>query len=112
MPLKKAQKKIETNNYGIRSNLLKYDSVMNEQREIIYKDRNRVLSGEDMHDSVVEMYRTTVDYYVDNIIKDKQAAADWDYTLLNEHLLPIIPLQRIAYSADIDTKDKLKKKLF
>ena len=110
--IEKAQKKIETNNYGIRSNLLKYDSVMNEQREIIYKDRNRVLSGEDMHDSVVEMYRTTVDYYVDNIIKDKQAAADWDYTLLNEHLLPIIPLQRIAYSADIDTKDKLKKKLF
>ena len=76
--IEKAQKKIETNNYGIRSNLLKYDSVMNEQREIIYKDRNRVLSGEDMHDSVVEMYRTTVDYYVDNIIKDKQAAADWD----------------------------------
>ena len=110
--IEKAQKKIETNNYGIRSNLLKYDSVMNEQREIIYKDRNRVLSGEDMHDSVVEMYRTTVDYYVDNIVKDKQAAADWDYTLLNEHLLPIIPLQRIAYSADIDTKDKLKKKLF
>ena len=110
--IERAQKKIETNNYGIRSNLLKYDSVMNEQREIIYKDRNRVLDGEDMHDSVVEMYKTTIDYYIDNIIKDKKAAADWDYTLLNEHLLPIIPLDRIAYSADIDTKDKLKKKLF
>ncbi|GAB6159575.1 preprotein translocase subunit SecA [Howardella ureilytica] len=110
--IERAQKKIETNNYGIRSNLLKYDSVMNEQREIIYNDRNRVLDGEDMHDSVVEMYKTTIDYYIDNIIKDKQAAADWDYTLLNEHLLPIIPLDRIAYSADIDTKDKLKKKLF
>ena len=94
--IEKAQKKIESNNYGIRRNLLEYDQVNNEQREIIYKERRRVLDGENMRDAIFKMITDVVDHAVNMCINDEVDAADWDLTELNELLLPIIPLEKIT----------------
>ena len=90
-----AQKKIENNNFGIRKNLLEYDQVMNEQREIIYAERRRVLDGESMRDVIYKMITDIVENTVDICIGDDMDSDDWDLTELNTLLLPIIPLQVI-----------------
>ena len=87
-----AQKKIENNNFGIRKNLLDYDQVMNEQREIIYAQRREVLDGKSMRDSVLKMITDFVDGTVDTCISDDIDSDDWNLTELNELLLPTIPL--------------------
>ncbi len=91
-----AQKKIETNNFGIRKNLLDYDEVMNEQREIMYKQRREVLDGENMRDSVLKMITDTVENAVDTSIGDDQEVEEWNFTELNELLLPTIPFEVIT----------------
>ncbi len=106
--IEKAQKKIESNNYGIRRNLLEYDQVNNEQREIIYKERRRVLDGENMRDAIFKMITDVVDNAVNMCINDEVDAADWDLTELNEILLPIIPLKTITHE---DIAGMNKKKL-
>ncbi len=90
-----AQKKIESNNFGIRKNLLEYDQVMNEQREIIYAERHRVLNGESMRDVIYKMITDIVENTVDMCIGDDTDPDDWDMTELNTLLLPIIPLRVI-----------------
>lgn len=90
-----AQKKIESNNFGIRKNLLEYDQVMNEQREIIYAERRRVLDGESMRDVIYKMITDIVENTVDMCIGDDASPDDWDLTELNTLLLPIIPLKVI-----------------
>ncbi len=94
--IEKAQKKIENNNFGIRKNLLEYDQVMNEQREIIYAERRRVLNGESMRDAIYKMLTDTVENTVDTLIGDDQDAEEWDLKGLNEILLPAIPLKPIT----------------
>ena len=94
--IEKAQTKIENNNFGIRKNLLEYDRVNNEQREIIYEERRRVLDGESMRDVVYKMITDTVENTVDSLVGDDQSKAEWDYKGLNESLRPIIPLQPIT----------------
>ena len=106
--IEKAQKKIESNNYGIRRNLLEYDQVNNEQREIIYKERRRVLDGENMRDAIFKMITDVVDNAVNMCINDEVDAAEWDLTELNEILLPIIPLKTITHE---DIAGMNKKKL-
>jgi len=96
--IEKAQKKIETNNYGVRENLLKYDEVMNEQREVIYAERMQVLNGENMRDVVIKMITDIIEGAVDMSIGEDQPAEKWDYKELNELLLPIIPLKPLVYS--------------
>ena len=108
--IEKAQKKIEGNNYGIRENVLKYDEVMNEQREIIYKERRQVLDGESMKDVILKMIRDIVSQVVDRTISDEQAPEDWDFTQLNIELLSIIPLTEYMPSAD-ETKNMKKAAL-
>jgi len=110
--IENAQKKIETNNYGIRKNLLEYDAVNNEQREIIYGERLRVLNGENMRDTILKMVQDIVDNAVDTVISDDAHANDWDLAELNNVLLPIVPLQPIT-DARIQTKEKnsLKQQL-
>ena len=77
--IEKAQKKIESNNFGIRKNLLEYDQVMNEQREIIYAERRRVLNGESMRDAIYKMLTDTVENVVDSLIGDDQdKSGEWD----------------------------------
>ena len=100
--IEKAQKKIESNNYGIRKNLLEYDQVNNEQREIIYKERRRVLDGESMRDAIFKMITDTVDNTVDMCINDEMGSDEWDLQELNSVLLPIIPLEKL-------TSERVKK---
>ena len=90
-----AQKKIENNNYGIRKNLLEYDQVMNEQREIIYAERRRVLDGESMRDVIYKMITDIVDNTVDMVVGDDSDSEEWDLKELNQLLLPIIPMNKI-----------------
>ena len=108
--IEKAQKKIEGNNYGIRENVLKYDEVMNEPREIIYKERRQVLDGESMKDVILKMIRDIVSQVVDRTISDEQAPEDWDFTQLNIELRSIIPLTEYMPSAD-ETKNMKKAEL-
>ena len=105
--IEKAQKKIETNNYGIRSHLLQYDQVMNEQREIIYAERNRVLNGESMRNSVIKMITDFVESVVNHCIGEDASPKEWDYTEINELLLPTIPLEPVVYDESIKNKNEL-----
>ena len=110
--IESAQKKIEINNYGIRKNLLDYDEVMNEQREVIYAERLRVLNGESMRDSVYKMITDIIESAVDTTIGEVDNAQQWDLNELNELILPIIPLKRITLDRITDqTKDGLKQQL-
>lgn len=93
--IESAQKKIENNNYGIRKNLLEYDQVMNEQREIIYEERRQVLSGESMRDSIFKMITDIAENAVDISISDDADIEDWDFRELNTLLLPTIPLRPV-----------------
>ena len=93
--IEKAQMKIESNNFGIRKNLLEYDQVMNEQREIIYAERRRVLDGESMRDVIYKMITDRVENTVDTCISNDQESEEWDLNELNQHLLPIIPLKPV-----------------
>ena len=94
--IENAQKKIESNNFGIRKNLLEYDQVMNEQREIIYEERRRVLNGESMRDFIYKMITDIVESAVDTAINDDLEPEEWDLKELNTLLLPIIPLQPVV----------------
>ena len=110
--IEQAQKKIETNNYGIRKNLLEYDQVNNEQREIIYAERRRVLDGESMRDVIYKMFTDIVENVVDNVIGDDQKPEDWDLKALNTELLPIIPLEPVILGRVTDrNKGALKQML-
>ena len=101
--IQKAQEKIEFNNFGIRKNLLDYDQVNNEQREIIYKERRQVLDGENMRDSIYKMITDIVDNTVDRCFSDDVDAVEWNLEEFNTILLPIIPIQAL-------TEDKVKGK--
>ncbi|MCF0122276.1 MAG: preprotein translocase subunit SecA [Lachnospiraceae bacterium] len=94
--IEKAQKKIEDNNYGIRKNLLNYDRVNNEQREIIYKERRRVLNGENMRETILKMICKTVDSIVDMCMADDMKGKSWDLPEFNRLLLPIIPVKPVT----------------
>ena len=94
--IERAQKKIESNNYGIRKNLLDYDSVNNEQREIIYKERRRVLDGESMRDAILKMIYDTIDSTVDRTLGEDADSEEWDLKELNTLLLPVIPLKPVT----------------
>ena len=110
--IEKAQMKIEGNNFGIRKNLLEYDQVMNEQREIMYEERRRVLDGENMRDAIMKMIRDTISSVVNMTINDELPKGEWDVNELNNLLLPTIPLQpitseEVAGMSSEDLKDML-----
>ena len=106
--IEKAQQKIEGNNYGVRKNLLDYDQVNNEQREIIYKERRRVLDGENMRDSIYKMITDTVEHAVEMCFSDDVDTAEWDLEEFNSVLLPTIPLKALTKE---DVKGKKKKQV-
>lgn len=103
-----AQKKIESNNFGIRKNLLEYDQVMNEQREIIYEERRRVLDGESMRDSVYHMITEYIENTVDACISPDQEPDEWNLKELNVSLLATIPMNLVHPE---DVKDMQQKEL-
>jgi preprotein translocase subunit SecA len=111
--IEKAQKRIEGNNFGIRKNLLEYDQVNNEQREIIYAERRRVLDGESMRDAIFKMITDTVDNTIDGCISEEMEQSQWDLEELNELLLPIIPLPKLrpASIEGIKNRNELKQQL-
>ena len=110
--IEKAQKKIEGNHFGVRKNLLEYDQVMNEQREVIYEERRRVLNGESMRDAVFKMITDIVESKVDISINDESDASEWNYSELNSLLLPIIPLEPISEKrVKTPKKNALKQQL-
>ena len=104
--IEKAQMKIESNNYGIREQLLKYDEVNNEQREVIYQERRKVLDGDNMRDLVLKMITDIVENAVDMSISDEQTPENWDLKELNTLLLPVIPLKPITLTEE---RKKMKK---
>ena len=106
--IEKAQEKIESNNFGIRKNLLEYDQVMNEQREIIYEERRRVLDGENMRDSIFHMINDYVENTVDMIIPADADYEDFNLTELNMTILKGIPMQPVT---EEEVKDLSQKKL-
>ena len=95
-----AQKKIEGNNFGIRKNLLEFDRVNNEQREVIYKERRQVLDGESMRDTVYKMITDVVEQHVSSIVNDDVPAEEWDMRELNNALLPIIPMKKVKLTEE------------
>ena len=101
--IEQAQTKIENNNYGIRKNLLEYDRVNNEQREIIYAERRRVLDGESMRDVIYKMINETAERLVSTCISDEQSPEEWDMLELNQLVLPVFPMNPITL-----TKEQLK----
>ena len=105
--IEKAQMKIEGNNFGIREQLLKFDEVNNEQREVIYAERRKVLDGDNMRDLVLKMITDIVENAVDMSVPDEDTAEKWDLTELNNLLLPIIPLKSVALT---DEQKKSMKK--
>ena len=98
--VEKAQKKIESNNFAIRKNLLEYDQVNNEQRELIYEERRRVLKGENMHDEIVRMIGDVIKAEVNDVIDEGQAPEEWNLLLLNRTLLPIAPIKPLSMNKD------------
>ena len=105
--IEKAQMKIESNNYGIREQLLKFDEVNNEQREVIYAERRKVLDGDNMRDLVLKMITDIVENAVDISVSDDQTPDKWDLQELNNLLLPVIPLKPVTLS---DEQKKSMKK--
>ena len=99
--IERAQKKIESNNFGIRKNLLEYDQVNNDQREIIYKERRKVLDGESMRDTIYSMITEIVENTVNSVIGDDQEVENWDIRELNDMLVPVIPVEPV----EIDTNE-------
>ena len=107
--IESAQKKIESNNYGIRKNLLEYDRVMSEQREIIYDERRRVLDGENMRDSIFHMITDFVENTVDANLSEEQDFEEWDLGAMNRELLDVIPT--LPPVTEEDAKDKEPKEI-
>ena len=109
--IEKAQMKIESNNFAIRKNLLEYDQVNNEQREIIYAERRRVLDGESMRDSICKMITDNSENIVDMCFGESNDKEEWDLHELNSVLLPMIPMQPITAEAiaDVSNKNELKQ---
>ncbi len=103
--IEKAQEKIEYNNYGIRKNLLEYDQVNNDQREIIYSERRKVLNGDSMRDAIFKMIQDQVEKAVDTCISNEIPREEWDLNELNELILPIIPLEPITEESISDVKN-------
>ncbi len=110
--IERAQKKIESNNFAIRKNLLEYDQVNNEQREIIYAERRKVLDGENMRESIVGMISDTVSSYVDMAAAGENDSDGWNLRELNDYIRPIIPIAPITeeYVGKLDSS-ALKEKL-
>ena len=98
--IEKAQEKIELNNYGIRENLLKYDEVNNEQRDVIYAEREKVLNGDDLRPTIINFIQDIIENYVDANVPEDATAKDWDLSGLNDTLMSIIPLPKLQLTEE------------
>ena len=108
--IERAQKKIEGNNFGIRKNLMEYDRVNNDQREIIYAERARVLNGENMRDAIIKMMNEVIESQVDMFVGDDQETKDWDVAGLSQSLFEIIPVKLEIPKSEIEHLSKAEFK--
>ena len=108
--IERAQKKIEGNNFGIRKNLMEYDKVNNDQREIIYAERARVLNGENMRDAIIKMMNEVIESQVDMFVGDDQETKDWDVAGLSQSLFEIIPVKLEIPKSEIEHLSKAEFK--
>lgn len=104
--IESAQKKIEGNNFGIRKNLLEFDRVNNEQREVIYKERRQVLDGENMRGTIRKMIKDVIEKYVTTLINEEAPAEEWDLPELNTALLPIVPMKRVVFAEESENQEQ------
>ncbi len=112
--IEKAQQKIELNNYGIRENLLKYDEVNNEQRDVIYDERSKVLNGDNLRPLIISFIQEIIENYVDANVAEDSTAKDWDLSGLNDTLMTIIPLPKLKLTEEqfnTMTKNEFKQLL-
>ncbi|MCL2839270.1 MAG: preprotein translocase subunit SecA [Defluviitaleaceae bacterium] len=112
--IENAQKKVEGNNFGIRKHLLQYDRVMNEQREVIYGERNKVIEGADLRDSIMNMLKGVTSRAVDQFTAEGDTPEEWDINGLNENLMPILhrpALELTRDELDSITKEQIKERL-
>ena len=111
--IEKAQEKIESNNFGIRKNLLEYDQVMNEQRELVYAQRSRVLKGENMKEQIQDMISQQIDSAVSACFNDGVSKDEWDVSEFNHLLQPVIPIRAVTYDDldEVSSAEELTEKL-
>ena len=109
--IEKAQKRIENNNFGRRKNVLQYDQVMNEQREVIYAERRRVLDGESMRDVIYKMIQDIIEGAVETVVGEETDAEKWNLNELNSLLIPIIPLEPLTLDRVEHKKNGLMQQL-
>ena len=102
-----AQKKVETNNFGIRKNLLDYDQVMNEQRETIYAERRKVLDGQNLRDDIIKMMKDKIEGYIDYSINADADPSEWKYAELNENLIRLVPIEPVTFEDGYRNKKEL-----
>ena len=102
-----AQKKVETNNFGIRKNLLDYDQVMNEQRETIYAERRKVLDGQNLRNDIIKMMKDKIEGYIDYSINADTDPSEWKYAELNENLLRLVPIEPVTPEDGYKNKKEL-----
>ena len=112
--IERAQTKVESNNYGVRKHLLEYDKIMNDQREIIYGERYKVLKNENLSEKIREMAKEVISNTVDNATNGIEYAEEWNLTSMLEHLRSIIPFENVSYTKEEQEKltvEKLKEDL-
>ena len=102
-----AQKKVETNNFGIRKNLLDYDQVMNEQRETIYAERRKVLDGQNLRNDIIKMMKDKIEGYIDYSINADGDPSEWNYAELNENLIRLVPIRPVTAEDGYRSKKEL-----
>lgn len=113
--IERAQKKVESNNFGVRKHLLEYDRVMNEQREVIYDERYKVLRNEDLKDNILSMVQNVINNTVDSYTSGVEDSQEWDLNGMMEHLYTIIPLENISFSKEERnelTPESIKEQLY
>ncbi len=103
-PIQRAQTKVEGNNFSVRKHLLEYDKIMNEQREIIYGERFKVLNNENLRDKIVQMAKDVISAIVDNATNGIEYAEEWDIPGMLEHLRTIVPIPKLTFD-----KEELEK---
>lgn len=98
--IERAQTKVESNNFGIRKHLLEYDKIMNDQREIIYAERYKVLKNENLRENMVEMIKNVIERAVENCTHGVEYPEDWEISSMMEHLITIIPMENIEFTQE------------
>ena len=111
--IERAQKKVEDHNYNIRKYILEYDDVMNQQREVLYEQRRRILGNDSLRDTIIEMIDKLVTEAVDAYADEKLYPEEWDYEGLHKHLSQYFLTSEIMSTEEMEeyTRQELDERL-